>query len=64
MPPQFKIAVILGSALIGGVAVAMLVNPPADAALMEKIPYWAIGFLIGAVPTAGVVAWVLNKLGL
>ena len=39
-------------------------QPPADAPLMEKIPYWAIGFFIGSVPVAVVVAWLLKKLGL
>lgn len=64
MPPQLKLAVILVPALIVGVAVATLVTPPADAPLMEKIPYWAIGFFIGSVPVAVVVAWLLKKLGL
>ena len=64
MTSQIKTAAILVPALIMGVIIATLVSPPADGTLIEKIPYWAIGFFIGSVPVAVGIAWLIKKLGL
>ena len=52
MSPQIKNAIIVGGAMIVGIAFAVLVNSPEDASLTTRLAYHAIGFLIGFIPVA------------
>lgn len=61
MGPLIPQLFIFVPALIVGIILAMMVNPPADGDFATKAAYHVIGFLIGFVPVALLMNWLYKK---